>query len=75
MKFRKKKPKRVQESGLSLPEEEESSDDDDDDEDEDGRNVACREAHGDLLRLYLYHGDIVIQQGLGLQKYYEASTF
>jgi hypothetical protein len=27
-----------------------------------------------VLRLYLHHGDILIQQGVDLQKYYEVFT-
>jgi hypothetical protein len=74
MKFRKKKPKRGDEiTGLLSPEEEDPVDDEDSQFEENIVDTEVIKDNGDLLRIHLQHGDILIQQGFGLQIYYEAS--
>ena len=78
MKFRPKKSRQEQLNELLSFDVEESSDDE---LDEIEPNAPFAHPHSlarrkttysrDVLRLHLHHGDILIQQGAGLQKYYE----
>jgi hypothetical protein len=78
MKFRPKKSRREQLNELLQIHIEESSDDELDEIEPNApftapNPLARRKItySRDVLRLHLHHGDILIQQGAGLQKYYE----
>ena len=82
MKFRPKKCKSVQLNELLSIEVDEASDDELDETEHHEPNAPLTPPESperrrklnnskDVLRLNLHHGDILIQQGAGLQKYYE----
>ena len=73
MKFRPKKSKAERLTSIPWPEEDLSDVEDEDIEPNhlDAHNPEPKYRCRDVLRLHLHHGDILIQQGAGLQKYYE----